>query len=152
MGKEYLELPFGLVELTSRDGALTGCRRVWQQGEDCPDAVTALAAKELKEYCAGARRDFTVPLNPTGTPFQKTVWAGLRAIPYGESLSYGELARKLGKPGAARAVGGATGANPLLIFTPCHRLLAAGGRLGGFSAGLDAKVWLLALEGIPHRP
>lgn len=152
MGIQYVSLPFGLVELIARDGALTDCRRVWQSGEDDPDAVTELAAEELNEYCAGVRREFTVPLNPTGTPFQKSVWAGLREIPYGESLSYGELARKLGNPGAARAVGGATGANPLLIFTPCHRLLAAGGRLGGFSAGLDAKVWLLALEGIPHHP
>ena len=151
MGTQYLELPFGMVELTARDGALTDCRRVRQPGEDAPDAVTEQAAAELAEYCAGRRREFTVPLAPVGTAFQQAVWAGLREIPWGESLSYGELARRLGKPGAARAVGTAAGANPLLIFTPCHRLLAAGGGLGGFSAGLDAKVWLLELEHIPWR-
>ena len=151
MGLQYLTLPFGMVELTAQDGALTGCRRVWEWGRDCPDPVTEQAAAELEEYCAGCRREFTVPLRPAGTAFQQAVWAGLREIPYGENLSYGELARQLGKPGAARAVGTAAGANPLLIFTPCHRLLAAGGGLGGFSAGLDAKVWLLELEHIPWR-
>ena len=87
-------------------------------------------------------------MRPIGTEFQCTVWSALRRVPRGQAASYGALARALGRPKAARAVGGAVGANPILLFIPCHRVLASNGALGGFSAGLDLKRRLLALEGI----
>ena len=113
------------------------------------DALLAAACAQLDEYFAGRRTGFSVPLAEAGTPFQKQVWAGLRAIPYGQTRGYGQLAAALGRPGAARAVGGACRANPLLIVTPCHRVVGAGGALVGFGGKnrrLDAKAFLLALE------
>jgi methylated-DNA-[protein]-cysteine S-methyltransferase len=104
---------------------------------------------ELEEYFAGRRRAFTVPLDDhrLGTEFQRAVWAGLRRIPFGETRSYAELAAAVGLPGAARAVGQANGRNPAPILNPCHRVIAAGGRLGGFTGGLDIKRGLLRHEG-----
>ena len=89
-----------------------------------------------------------IPIAPWGTPFQRRVWSVLRSLRVGQTISYGELAQKIGRPGAARAVGNAVGANPLLVLIPCHRVLAGGGSLGGFSAGLDRKRWLLRHEGV----
>ena len=106
---------------------------------------TALA--QLDEYFRGVRRAFTLPLAPVGTAFQLAVWEALTAIPYGETLSYGELARHLGRAGSARAVGLANGANPLPIIVPCHRVIGTDGSLIGFGGGLDIKRALLALEG-----
>ena len=108
----------------------------------------ALAASELAEYFAGKRRKFTVPLDLHGTPFQLQVWQTLRRIPFGKAVSYGEEARMLGKPKAARAVGSANGRNPIPIIVPCHRVVAGDGSLGGYSAGLPMKRKLLALEGV----
>ena len=102
---------------------------------------------QLLEYFSGARRRFELPLAPRGTPFQLRVWRALCAIPYGETLSYGELARGLGLVGGARAVGWANGANPLPIVVPCHRVIGADGTLTGFGGGLHIKRSLLALEG-----
>jgi methylated-DNA-[protein]-cysteine S-methyltransferase len=110
-------------------------------------APFADAVRELEEYFAGERRRFSVPLAPHGTPFQLSVWQALSAIPYGETLSYGELARRLGHPARARAVGLANGANPLPIIVPCHRVIGADGSLTGFGGGLPVKRALLALEG-----
>lgn len=104
-------------------------------------------AQQLGEYFAGDRRTFDLPLDPTGTDFQQKVWRRLQAIPYGELRSYGRLARDLGSPGSARAVGQAASQNPLLILIPCHRLLGNDGRLVGFSAGTELKARLLRLEG-----
>lgn len=112
-------------------------------------AVLRRAVRQLEEYFAGARRNFSVPLAPAGTPFQVSVWSALDEIPYGETVTYGELAAAVGRPGAFRAVGQANGANPLPIFHPCHRVVAAGGHLGGYGGGLDVKRRLLALEGSP---
>ncbi len=106
------------------------------------------ACLQLEEYFAGQRRRFELPLDLVGSPFAKSVWRELQGVPFGETVSYGELARRLGNPGASRAVGRANGANPVPIVVPCHRVLAAGGRLGGFSAGLPMKRRLLALEGV----
>lgn len=104
-------------------------------------------AGELEEYFTGRRRAFSVPVRVEGgTPFQRAVWAALREIPYGGRVSYGELAARLGRPGAARAVGGACGRNPLPILIPCHRVTAAGGGMGGYTPGRDWKTLLLALE------
>jgi methylated-DNA-[protein]-cysteine S-methyltransferase len=106
------------------------------------------AARQLGEYFAGRRRTFELRLDPPGgTEFQRTVWLALADIPYGETISYAELARRVGRPGAFRAVGAANGRNPLSIVLPCHRVIGADGTLVGFGGGLPAKRFLLALEG-----
>jgi methylated-DNA-[protein]-cysteine S-methyltransferase len=115
-------------------------------------ARTAHVERQLAEYFAGERRDFDLELAPRGTAFEKEVWAALRAIPYGETRSYGELARVLGRPGSARAVGRANGANPLPIVVPCHRVIGADGSLTGFGGGLETKERLLELEGALTSP
>ncbi len=103
-------------------------------------------AKELDEWFSGARRDFEIPLVLRGTPFQRSVWEALRAIPYGAVRSYGELAKSLGKSDAVRAVGAANGRNPVAIIVPCHRVIGANGSLTGYAGGLERKRLLLALE------
>jgi len=110
-------------------------------------APFAAAVAQLGEYFAGERRAFDLPLAAEGTSFQQRVWAGLAAIPYGETTSYAALAEAIGHPGSARAVGAANGANPLAIVVPCHRVIGAGGTLTGYAGGLAAKRTLLALEG-----
>jgi len=105
-------------------------------------------ALELHAYFDGRLREFSIPLKAEGTDFQMSVWEALQEIPYGETLSYKEVAEQIGKPKAARAIGGAVGKNPIPIIIPCHRVLAAGGKLGGFAGGTDIKKWLLAIEGI----
>lgn len=109
---------------------------------------------ELRAYLRGELREFRVPLDldDQGTPFQRSVWSALRHIPYGELISYGDLARRVGRPGGARAVGQANGRNPIPIVVPCHRVVASGGGLGGFSAGLPVKRHLLAIEGARVAP
>ena len=104
------------------------------------------AAKQLKDYFAGKRTRFDLKLAPEGTDFQRQVWKALRTIPYGKTISYGELAGKIGNPKAVRAVGGANGKNPIPIVIPCHRVIGADGSLTGFGGGLETKVALLALE------
>ena len=116
-------------------------------GEDGNHPVLEETARQLAEYFAGKRRRFTVKLNFTGTPFQKRVWAALLAIPFGETRSYGEIARDLGNPKAMRAVGAANGRNPISIIAPCHRVIGSNGKLTGFAGGLAAKACLLKLEG-----
>jgi methylated-DNA-[protein]-cysteine S-methyltransferase len=102
--------------------------------------------RQLEEYFAGERREFELELAPTGTPFQLSVWSALRAIPYGETASYGEIAAAVGQPAAARAVGGANNRNPIAIVVPCHRVIGASGSLTGYGGGLPRKQQLLALE------
>ena len=102
--------------------------------------------EQLGEYLAGSRTNFDLPLDLVGTDFQRDVWAGLARIPYGATQSYGELADDLDKPGAARAVGAATGRNPISIVVPCHRLVGSSGKLTGFAGGIDSKRWLLTHE------
>jgi methylated-DNA-[protein]-cysteine S-methyltransferase len=109
---------------------------------------TAEVRRQLEEYFAGRRRTFDLPLAPDGTPFEKTVWEELRRIPFGETRSYAEIARAIGRPGAARAVGRANGANPIPVVVPCHRVIGADGSLTGFGGGLEAKAALLELEGL----
>jgi methylated-DNA-[protein]-cysteine S-methyltransferase len=114
---------------------------------DDDDPVLVATARQLGEYFAGGRREFDLPLAPVGTPFQLQVWAGLRTIPYGQTWSYGELARAIGKgPTSSRAVGLANGANPLSIVVPCHRVIGADGGLTGFGGGVERKRRLLDLE------
>ena len=102
---------------------------------------------QLRAYLGGDRRDFDLPVDVPGSAFQEAVWRELRGIPYGETISYRELAARLGVPAASRAVGRANGSNRLAIVVPCHRVIAAGGGLGGYGGGLAAKRWLLDLEG-----
>ena len=106
----------------------------------------ARAHRQLDEYFAGKRQTFDLILNPHGTPFQLAVWMQLRQIPYGTTISYGELARRVGNPSASRAVGAANGRNPLSIIVPCHRVIGASGKLTGFGGGLPTKEFLLGLE------
>lgn len=120
----------------------------WRCGGVHVDAADA----ELRDYFAGTRRAFDVALNPRGTPFQRRVWAALRAIPYGTTTSYRALAQTIGAPEAVRAVGAANGRNPLPIVVPCHRVIGADGRLVGFGGGLPLKRRLLALERASHDP
>ncbi len=104
------------------------------------------AARQLDEYFARRRREFDLPLSLAGTDFQKSVWLALADIPYGETISYAELARWVGRPTAYRAVGQANGANPIAVILPCHRVIAADGTIGGYGGGLGTKRTLLALE------
>lgn len=104
------------------------------------------AARQLAAYFAGERKEFSLPVKPAGTPFQLAVWRELCRIPYGQTISYGELARRIGQPTASRAVGLANGANPIPIVIPCHRVIGANGKLTGFGGGIDVKEKLLALE------
>jgi methylated-DNA-[protein]-cysteine S-methyltransferase len=110
--------------------------------------VLVRTEKELNEYFEGARHAFSVPLDMRGTPFQKQVWEALLGIPFGETRSYGDLAKRLGNRAAGRAVGAANGRNPIAIIVPCHRVIGATGKLTGFAGGLAAKAHLLRLEGI----
>lgn len=116
----------------------------WRQSRT---ALTDMAADQLREYFAGERRAFDLPLDAAGTDFQRSVWRALCAIPYGETRSYRELAEAIGNPSAVRAVARANGANPLSIVVPCHRVIGADGTLTGYAGGLEMKARLLALEG-----
>lgn len=110
------------------------------------DALLATTARQLDAYFAGRLKTFDLPLAPRGTPFQQRVWSALRAIPFGETRSYGQLAAALGKPSAMRAVGAANGRNPIAIVVPCHRVIGADGSLTGFGGGIERKKFLLRLE------
>ena len=138
-------------------GDAAGLRRVHFQSGPRPlrpraqwredPAPFASALRQLEEYFGGTRRAFALPLAPVGTQFQLEVWQALVAIPYGDTVSYAELARRVGRTGSARAVGLANGANPLPIIVPCHRVIGSDGSLTGFGGGLDIKRALLVLEG-----
>ena len=143
--------PVGQLLLISDGEALAGLHFEGRHGlAPTPggeqDAILAEAARQLRAYFAGERHEFALPLRPAGTPFEIEVWEELRRIPYGETLSYGELAARVGSPGAARAVGRANACNPIPIIVPCHRVIGADGSLTGFGGGLDAKRRLLDHE------
>jgi methylated-DNA-[protein]-cysteine S-methyltransferase len=123
--------------------------RMREQGIEVVEdpARTAEVRRQLAEYFAGERRAFDLRLAPAGTPFERSVWEELRRIPFGETRSYGEIARAIGRPSASRAVGRANGANPIPIVVPCHRVIGADGSLTGFGGGLEAKSRLLEIEG-----
>ncbi|MBX6365853.1 MAG: methylated-DNA--[protein]-cysteine S-methyltransferase, partial [Gemmatimonadetes bacterium] len=156
-----------MAALVDADGALralTFCRgrrrdagaRELASGEEVvwDGARAAAVVAQLEEYFRGERREFDLPLAPRGTAFQQRVWAELRKVPYGATISYGELAERLGLRGAtaARAIGRANATNPIAIVVPCHRVIGADGALTGYAAGLDLKAKLLALEGVPLAP
>ena len=148
-----MDSPLGALLLWGREGALEGVSFLaGTQGRIPADDWVADARQleavmsQLEEYFAGRRRGFDVTVDPQGTPFQRQVWRRLREIPYGVTITYGELARRVGKPAAARAVGAANGQNPIPIIIPCHRVIGANGKLTGFAGGLHLKEGLLALE------
>ncbi|PXA70909.1 methylated-DNA--[protein]-cysteine S-methyltransferase [Cryobacterium arcticum] len=154
-----LSSPLGDLELTGDDSEVWSLAII-RQGHlpleglpESPNALLDQATRELTEYFAGDRVTFDVPVRlSVGTEFQRSVWQGLAAIPFGDHLSYGELGRSIGKSGAGRAIGGAVGANPAPILVGCHRVLASNGRITGFSAGegIPTKQWLLRHEGIEY--
>ncbi len=147
--------PLDSLLLVANDEALTGVYFAdgrsqsiiggdWKEQPAHP--VLQSAKRQLDEYFAGRRKTFDLPLAPNGTLFQHRVWQALRAIPYGETQSYADIARRIGNPKAVRAVGAANGANPLSIVVPCHRVIGADGSLTGYGGGLPRKRKLLALE------
>lgn len=155
-----IRLPFGhggemTVELTASDSALISLRHVTGSGktESEPKMTVAISSlldrveQQLRAYLAGTRGEFEIACMPQGTPFQQRVWKEIAAIPYGQVISYKELARRTGNPRAIRAAAAACGANPLPLIVPCHRVVAADGSLHGFAWGLPVKEFLLMLEG-----
>ncbi|MBO7667476.1 MAG: methylated-DNA--[protein]-cysteine S-methyltransferase [Firmicutes bacterium] len=144
--------PIGPLLLAADSGGLTCVRpAAAADGDPAGSPLLDEACLELAQYFAGSRRVFDLPLAPKGSDFQLRVWQALRSIPYGTTVSYGRLAGIMGCPGGARAVGAAAHRNPLLILTPCHRLIGADGSLTGFACGLEAKRFLLRLEGAAFR-
>ncbi len=152
---DVFDTPLGTFLALAEGEALTDLHRRRGKGdfpvreEGCREEGFPLfreLRRQLEAYAAGELRAFDLPLAPRGTPFRRAVWEILRGIPYGETLSYGELARRAGRPGAGRAVGGAMGANPILLIQPCHRVIGSDGTLRGFGAGVDLKAALLAFE------
>jgi methylated-DNA-[protein]-cysteine S-methyltransferase len=148
-----IDSPVGPLTLVGTDGALSGLYMDRQRYRPPPQtfgepdgAPFTQVIHQLTEYFAGRRREFTVPVRLTGTPFQRTVWAALREIPYGGTVSYSELAVSIGRPAAARAVGLANGKNPTSIVVPCHRVVGATGSLTGYGGGLPRKQYLLDFE------
>jgi methylated-DNA-[protein]-cysteine S-methyltransferase len=147
--------PIGELLLTSDGEGLTGVfmephgsspHPAASPGGDGDDAVLRAAREQLAAYFAGALTAFDLPLAARGTPFQERVWAALRGVPFGSTVSYGDIARRIGSPAAVRAVGAANGRNPLPIVVPCHRVVGADGSLTGFGGGVARKQWLLAHE------
>jgi methylated-DNA-[protein]-cysteine S-methyltransferase len=154
MNYTYLDTPIGPLFIAGDDAAIRHiefpkngkARRAEPEWKESGRGPVGEAARQLREYFAGGRTEFDLPVAPDGTPFQRSVWRHLQDIPYGATISYGELARRTGNPKASRAVGAANGANPIPIVIPCHRVIGANGKLTGFGGGLPIKETLLALE------
>jgi methylated-DNA-[protein]-cysteine S-methyltransferase len=150
-----IESPIGKLKLVASDKGLVAI--LWEKDSprrvrldelvaDEQHLVLVETARQLGQYFAGKRKTFSIALDMRGTRFQKDVWEALLAIPFGETRSYGQLAKQLGNPRASRAVGAANGRNPVSIIVPCHRVIGSSGKLTGFAGGLDAKAHLLGLE------
>ena len=147
MSTRAIKTPIGPLTLEADENAVTAIRFGADGAQDASPLLDAAEA-QLREYFAGARRTFDLPLAPHGTAFQQRVWTALRTIPYGETRTYGELAAAIDSPNASRAVGMANHRNPIPIIIPCHRVIGANGTLTGYAGGLEIKRRLLALEGI----
>lgn len=157
--QRQLRTPVGVLRVTASERGVTAIERVSRASVASRAKVSPrtqvspraarhadTAVRQLREYFAGTRRKFTVPLHLDGTEFQQQAWAAMRNIRYGHTLSYAQQAKAIGKPKAVRAVGSANGANPVPIIVPCHRVIASDGSLGGYALGLTMKRYLLALE------
>ena len=150
-----VQSPLGELLLTAEDGVLTGLFMPAEAHEPPPGAERddlgfATVRRQLEEYFAGRRRAFDVVVAPPGTTFQQRVWDELQRIDYGQTISYAELATRIGRPTAIRAAGAANGANPISILIPCHRVIGSDGSLTGYGGGLEAKRALLELERTPE--
>ena len=152
---KFVDSPVGQLKLVASDCGLVAILwendsprrvRLVDQTEDRHNPILSKTASQLAEYFAGKRQSFDLALDPKGTPFQRAVWDALLAIPYGETRSYGQLAKQLGNPNATRAVGAANGRNPISIIVPGHRVVGSTGKLTGFAGGLQTKSFLLELE------
>jgi len=148
-----MDSPIGTLTLAAQDGRITGLHMdgadhapTGQQSWRRDDSQFKEAVGQVEAYFAGELIDFDLPLQLDGTDFQRRVWKGLQGIPYGQTISYGELARRVGNAKACRAVGLANGRNPVAVIVPCHRVIGANGTLTGFGGGLDRKRWLLDHE------
>src|SRR5262245_41055183 len=147
-----MDSPLGPLHLYASGARADELVGVWMRADPDPaavpgtSAVLELAAAQLAEYFAGERREFALPITARGTGFQERVWRALLAIPFGETCSYGEIARAIGRPAASRAVGAANGRNPISIIIPCHRVIGASGELTGYGGGMANKRWLLDHE------
>lgn len=153
----YIESPIGRLRLHTDGVALTGLYMDVERHsplgaaagfEDASAGPLPRTVRQLSEYFSGQRRDFDLPLRLHGTEFQQRVWQVLKQIPYGQTWSYGEMARHIGNPAASRAVGLANGRNPISILVPCHRVIGADGSLTGYGGGVERKRWLLCHEGL----
>jgi methylated-DNA-[protein]-cysteine S-methyltransferase len=151
-----IETQIGDLTLVAADGVLTGVYYPghWTRPDrtafgPCAEEGFEEAERQFGEYLAGERTAFDVPTSAVGDAFQQRVWTLLKGIPYGETTTYGELARELGDPALARAVGRAVGSNPLSVIVPCHRVVGKDGKLTGYAGGLERKRFLLELEGLP---
>lgn len=146
--REFIETPVGCLQICALEDGLCALLYAPEEGvSEQSNEHTQLAKKQLQEYFTGKRKEFQLSLSVEGTDFQKQVWQELKAIPFGECRSYGDIAQALNKPKAMRAVGAANGRNPLPIIVPCHRVIGSNGTLTGFAGGLDMKEWLLRHEG-----
>ncbi len=150
VAQRTLRTAVGLLRVTADDVGVVAIERVRKSvvadGNTRANRHAERAVRELREYFAGKRRNFTVKLHLEGTTFQERAWAAMRKIPYGATISYAQQAKQIGAPRAPRAVGSANGANPIPIIVPCHRVVASDGSLGGYALGLTMKRRLLALE------
>jgi len=156
---DQYDSPHGTMLLTATPKGLAGVyfkgqkhvpkKREWQR--DTRHPLLRQARRELREYFAGRRKRFEVRLDPRGTAFQRSVWKSISKVGFGRTMTYGELARRAGHPGSARAAGAATGRNPLGIIVPCHRIVGSNGSLTGYAGGLQRKRALLALEGAGRK-
>jgi methylated-DNA-[protein]-cysteine S-methyltransferase len=148
--EKWMETPMGWLVVRGHAQGIVEAQFHDQAPASIPtaraDAMVEMAVRELEEYFAGTRIDFSVPLAPEGTPFQHQVWQRLMQIPAGETRTYSGIAHEMGNPGSVRAVGTANGANPIAIIVPCHRVIGADGSLTGYAGGLHRKEWLLAHE------
>ena len=149
----YIDCPLGRMFVQGDGQFVTGLFMPPHKGWRGPgaswrqsDAPFAAVREQLAEYFAGERQQFDVPLKLAGTPFQQRVWQELVGIPFGTTISYAEVARRLGRPTAARAVGAANARNPIAVVVPCHRVIGADGKLTGYAGGINKKQWLLAWE------
>jgi len=145
--KGYMDSPMGLLEIWATQKGLRRVERCEKRAESNENDLVRRCREELSEYFAGRRKSFDLPLDPVGTDYQKRVWKVLETIPYGKTMTYGEVAARAGNPKGSRAAGGAAHNNRILIIIPCHRVIGKNRTLTGFGAGLDNKEILLRLEG-----
>jgi methylated-DNA-[protein]-cysteine S-methyltransferase len=149
---DYMETPIGVIEIRASNNGIT--KLIFPKstnGTVCKSELTHRSKQQLKEYFDGSRKVFDLSLDQQGTDFQKTVWAALLEIPFGQVVTYRDIAHAMNNPKAVRAVGAANGRNPISIIVPCHRVIGSNGTLTGYAGGVDRKAWLLTHEGAEFK-